>query len=112
MGFQYKTEIVFDNIGRVAAAAAAAAGLAVAKAAHDIEARAKNAAPVDTGFLKSSIRADQEGPFTWRVDVQAEYGGYVEFGTSRMAARPYFTPAVEFVRPSFIQAMSGIIKGG
>lgn len=32
------------------------------------------------------------------VGVAAAYGIYVEFGTRRMAARPYFFPAVESVR--------------
>lgn len=70
----------------------------LAKIAHDIEAWAKHNAPVDTGFLKGSIRATQESPVSWMVMVGAEYGAYVELGTVKMAAQPYMLPAVEAVR--------------
>lgn len=65
----------------------------VAKVAHDIEADAKQRAPVDTGFLRSSIAAKAEGPARWVVSVGAEYGAFVEFGTHKAAAQPYFVPA-------------------
>ena len=42
------------------------------------------------------------------VAVGANYGIYVELGTTRRAAKPYFYPAVEAVRPSFDAAMSAI----
>lgn len=35
-----------------------------------------------------------KGSDVWIVGVGAEYGAYVEFGTSRMAAQPYLVPAV------------------
>lgn len=95
-----------SRIPMVMAAVAAKAALYVAKAAHDIEAHAKDRAPVDTGFLKNSIAARQEAPLAWVVEVGADYGIYQEFGTRRMAARPYLIPAVEQVRPSYIAAMA------
>ena len=33
----------------------------------------------------------------WIVGVGAEYGAYVEFGTSRMRAQPYLFPAARYV---------------
>lgn len=72
--------------------------LFVAKIAHDLEAWAKAHAPVDTGFLKGSIEAVRSGVAEWIVQVGAEYAAYVELGTSRMAAQPYLTPAIETVR--------------
>lgn len=42
------------------------------------------------------------------VAVGAAYGEYVEYGTTRMAARPYFWPAVESVRPSFEAALAAL----
>ncbi len=82
-----------------------ALGKAIAKIAKDIEAHAKVAVPVKTGFLKNSIEARQVSPFSWRVRVAANYGIYVEFGTKRMAARPYFTPAVDMMRPIFAEVV-------
>lgn len=40
------------------------------------------------------------------VAVGADYGLYVEMGTSKMAAQPYLIPAAEFVRPVFLARMA------
>ncbi len=80
----------------------------IAKAALDIEAQAAANAPVKTGFLRSSIHADGAGT-EWEVRVGAEYGAFVEFGTRRMAARPYLIPAVEQVRPRLLTALSRLV---
>lgn len=82
---------------------------AVAKAVYDIEARAKAAAPVRTGFLKSSIQGSTSG-LEGRVDAQAHYAAHVEFGTSRMGARPYLIPAAEAVAHAFQAAMKRIVR--
>jgi HK97 gp10 family phage protein len=42
------------------------------------------------------------------VVVGARYGLYVEMGTRRMPARPYFYPSLEEVRASFDEALSKI----
>ena len=82
----------------------------VAKAAFDVEALAKAAAPVKTGNLKSSIAAQPRGPFSWVVRVGASYGAYVEFGTSKMDARPYLGPAVASVRKGFVAACKALFS--
>ena len=58
--------------------------------------------PVDTGFLRSSITVGDPNGGSLRpnalaaqVGPEANYGGYVEFGTSRAGAQPYMTPAAE-----------------
>jgi hypothetical protein len=83
----------------------------LAKAAFDIEAWAKVAAPYATGFLSGSITAYRVQALWWRVAVGAEYGVYVEFGTRYMAARPYLVPAFERVVPSLKRALGGLSKG-
>lgn len=70
----------------------------VAKAALDIEREAKVRCPVDTGALRASIHARPVSVRHWRVEVSQSYAAYVEYGTSRMRAQPYLTPAVEQVR--------------
>lgn len=65
---------------------------ALAKTAHDIEADAKALAPVDTGYLKSSISSDIAG-FHAEIGPTADYGHFVENGTSRMSPQPYMRPA-------------------
>lgn len=62
------------------------------------EASAPGSPPaVQSGNLKNSIVAVPEGPMTWIVGVGAgaEYGIHLEYGTSRMAARPFMLPSFE-----------------
>jgi HK97 gp10 family phage protein len=57
----------------------------------------KRRAPVDTGELRDSIH--QEGGL---VVATANHAGFVEFGTYKMAAQPYFIPGLEATRGDFI----------
>jgi Bacteriophage HK97-gp10, putative tail-component len=47
---------------------------------------------VDTGFLRSSVQVQNSGQMRREIRVGADYGAYLEFGTTRMAARPYMGP--------------------
>lgn len=104
----------------------------VRKAAFDVEAMAKDLAPVDTGHLKSSLYVvpgggkggstygqNVEGDGALLPEVQAptsdqeaivavgaDYGIFVEMGTSHMSAQPYLTPAAEAIRGPFTAAIS------
>ncbi len=88
---------------RVATAGPRVGGAASAilrKTAMDIEGDAKAAAPVDTGNLRNSISTSVEGDgrsgaMSAEIGPTAEYGVYVEYGTSRMGAQPYLGPAFD-----------------
>lgn len=117
-------DIVFNHFGPIAEQLPKAASQIIRAAALKIEADAKRLAPVDTGFLKSSIYAstsqgsdysgtggalpevtpssDQEAI----VGVGAEYAQYVEYGTWKMQAQPFLTPAAEAQRQPFLDAMT------
>jgi HK97 gp10 family phage protein len=56
---------------------------------------------IDTGNLAGSINFGMQSPTMAEVTVNAEYAAYLEFGTIRMAARPYVEPALEKVRDQF-----------
>ncbi|WP_298196603.1 HK97-gp10 family putative phage morphogenesis protein [Novosphingobium sp.] len=47
----------------------------------------------DTGVLKAHITNERVDAFTARVTSNAPYAAALEFGTSKMAARPYLRPA-------------------
>jgi len=57
------------------------------------EGYAKRKCPVDTGNLRNSITHRQEDEETEVIGTAVEYGKYVEYGTQRMAARPFLKPA-------------------
>ena len=50
---------------------------------------------IDTGALLNSIDSGMITPDTAYVRDGVSYGVYNEFGTYKMAARPFFTPAAE-----------------
>lgn len=88
------------------------ASSAVATSTFAVAQRARSLVPVDTGTLKAAIDASRTvNSLTGRVGItskDAYYWRHVEFGTSRMAARPFFRPAAEQERNAFIQRMREI----
>ena len=111
---------------------------AVASVAFAIEREAKINAPVDTGALRNSIYArigrngggnfseiagqvssangdarvgelpQPENETTAYVGPSVEYAVYVELGTSKMAAQPYLTPAVNAVANGLASKFGGV----
>lgn len=47
---------------------------------------------VDMGTLRASIRWEAAGDLTYHIMDGVEYGQQLEFGTTRIAARPFMTP--------------------
>jgi HK97 gp10 family phage protein len=107
------------SLANVGARTGALAQIVVRKTAKDIEAHAKRIVPVGKsrkgyigGNLKNSIgtsdlrRVGQSGSLSVEIGPTAEYGGYVEFGTSRMAPQPYMGPAADVHLPLFEQAVT------
>jgi HK97 gp10 family phage protein len=76
--------------------------------ARGTAAQARFLAPVDTGFLKSSIINRKVAPYHHKVRVGAHYGVYVEYGTRHMAAQPYFRPAIEMQKAIFRRQMARV----
>ena len=52
----------------------------------------------DTGHLKNHIEVTQPGPLRVLVTSNAKYSAALEFGTSKMAARPFMNPAARAKR--------------
>lgn len=105
-----KIELKMGGLGAVPASAKQRVDRALAAVAHLVEADAKSAAPVDTGALKNSIQTRRVRSLEHEVAVGVEYGAYVEFGTVRMGARPYLTPAVERQRAAFERIVGEAIR--
>ena len=59
----------------------------------------------DTGNLVSQIRVREENKDLIKVESNALYSSFLEFGTSKMLARPFLFPATERSRPKIVQAV-------
>jgi len=64
--------------------------------------------PVRTGYLKSTI-ASSVSPNLTELYVTADYAKFVNYGTRRMAARPFFTGPVEEQTPEMITELNEAI---
>ena len=62
--------------------------------ANNIEDDAKRNCPVDTGYLRSSIKTDID-KLDVEVGTDCEYAPYVHDGTYKMSARPFLDIAAE-----------------
>lgn len=83
----------------------------ISETAYQVEGKAKMNAPVDTGFLRSSIQTmDGENDLQKIVNVGAEYGIHQEYGTYKMAAHPFLIPAVEALRQKFVSAWKELFE--
>jgi HK97 gp10 family phage protein len=70
----------------------------------------------DTGLLDNSIDTVQTGPLTVEVSSNAPYSKDLEFGTSKMAERPFMRPALAKKKAEVQRLISGAVakvaKGG
>lgn len=53
---------------------------------------------IETGTLDKSIEAVRIAVDHWRTRTTVKYGFYLEYGTVKMAARPFVRPAAEVLR--------------
>lgn len=77
----------------------------------EMQAKAQQNAPVDTGTLKRSIGIEiTDGGMTAEVEPTAEYSAYVELGTRFMEAQPYLGPAFNEQKEKFKKDMKKLVE--
>jgi HK97 gp10 family phage protein len=64
----------------------------------------------DSGVLANNIETTQEGPLKVVVSSNAPYARHLEFGTSKMAERPYMRPAARKKRQEVVQLVRAAIR--
>lgn len=57
----------------------------------------------DTRFLDTNIQTEIGGPTHVNVESKAPYSAALEFGTSKMAARPFMRPALQKKRAEVVK---------
>ena len=69
----------------------------------------------DTGVLQANLKAELVSPLEAQVTSEAPYAAALEFGTSRMEARPYLRPARDAKAPEiqrlFEVEIDKLVKG-
>ena len=64
----------------------------------------------DTGHLSDNITAQRTGLLEAEVSSNAEYSAALEFGTSRMAARPFMQPSADKNRKKATALVHAAVK--
>jgi HK97 gp10 family phage protein len=104
--------LVYNRIPQLIAAVEANSRTRVVEHANKIASDARARAPVQTGFLRSSIHVESvTAGKEAQIVVGADYGRFVEYGTYKMAARPFLIPALEADKQAFFDDLGrGLIK--
>lgn len=112
MGITVRLEVKSNRFPEIVGQMREKASAAVRATAFSVEGIAKTKVAVDTGNLKNSIQVDTDtgNDLEAEVSTNVEYAVYQEYGTYKMAAHPYMTPAAEASFPAFVQAMADIFK--
>jgi HK97 gp10 family phage protein len=105
MAREARIEKVYDNLPRVASNLGGWMHDRMDEAFKTAADAAVRAAPVgETGELAAGIGYQLDGT-TGSLYSNAWYSGYVEYGTSRMGARPFMTPAAEVLVDTLMTSM-------
>lgn len=68
----------------------------------------------DTGVLQANFETARTGRLTAEFRSKAPYAAALEFGTSKMSARPYVRPArdnkIDEIRARFVEQMDAFVK--
>ena len=77
----------------------------------EMQTKAQQNAPVDTGTLKRSIGLEiTDSGMTAEVGPTADYSPYVELGTRFMDAQPYLGPAFKDQKEKFKKDMKKLVE--
>jgi HK97 gp10 family phage protein len=107
-----KVKIVKNKLPRIPSALNGQVLNMLNQTAHETVDLTQQLAPVDSGHLRASVKVQKEarpGSLKSIVEVGADYGIFVEYGTAHQEAEPFFTPALEGMRPIFKQRREAVL---
>ncbi len=105
-----RLRIKFDHSETLARALPNWAATIVDDTAKLMSREAKQRCPVDTGALRNSIAARKNGlkATVGAGNNNVNYASFVEYGTYKMAAQPFMTPAKEIADRYLKQRLNAI----
>ncbi len=87
---------------------------AMKKAVTLLHKKAKEFAPVDTGYLKRNILKDTEvgknEVLGWVHTNNVEYAPYQEYGTSRQSGTPFMRPALSSTKDEIVEIFRNAVS--
>jgi len=109
MGSKTKIRVEFNNFDAWAARLPGQCQEILKDVTEQVAADAKTDAPVKTGKLRDSIITEVQAK-QGLVKVMKFYGLFIEYGTKKMAAKPFLRPAAEKAAPEFTRLMKEMIS--
>ena len=111
-------KIEFNNFPYIRQAMINEVQKAVKETGEEIIGEARRLVPVRTGRLRDSLKTGKvekevgtdPAHFAVNLTSDAPYWGYVEYGTYKMAARPYIRPAIEWGRYYLSERVDGAVQ--
>lgn len=101
---------VKSNLLRIANQAPKALSEAIDETANFILALIRIHVPVRTGALKASFEIEKLSPLHLLIGSMLNYSVFVNFGTSKQAANPFFTAAFHQAEEFFQRAIINKLK--
>lgn len=95
---------VAADLGKAAATVTARASEVIRKTAVKIASTAGDLAPVRTGALRKSIKADHRG-LSADIGSSVPYAGFVEYGTYKDSPQPFMGPALAHHEGDLVKEM-------
>lgn len=101
-------EIVYNHLPAISKKLPGVVGRIVQETLFEIEGTAKVLVRVDTGNLRASIQTEMESETRGSVYTAVSYAPFQEYGTYKMPAAPFMTPAAEQARPHFMDKLRNL----
>ena len=98
-----------SNLEEIAREMERRAGELVRKTLHEIEAGAKQNAPVDEGTLRNSYQVEMTSDLSGNVGSAAEHAPHQEYGTRFQPGKAHLIPAAEAARAGFEQGLKELV---
>ena len=99
---------IFNRIPEMMVRLPVESAVRVNQTADAVASGARASAPVDTGALRSSISVSGTGT-TAQVTTGVDYAIFQEYGTHKMPAHPFMTPAAEAQRGRWLAAFQNLL---
>ena len=105
-------KVTKNRLGNLAPAVRREVAAFVHSHAEETAQDAQRRAPVRTGELRDGIKHERRGEMEAEVVSEAPHSIFVNYGTSKQAANPFFSAAVDMAATRWYPGLAAAIKRG